>query len=143
MVPGAVEQGFPAVHGAGHGYGQRAGGRHPAMPFGVQVGDAGGGGRASAAVEGSHLPPVGLPDEGEQVAASARGHRFHYIERGGGSHGGVHGVAPIHQDAQAGHSGQGLAGGDNAAGGVDGGTAGVEKHRACSGRWGRGNGGGF
>ena len=71
-------------------------------------------GRAAAGVEAVELLRLRVPDDGEQVAADAAGHRLHEAHRGVGGDGRVDRVAALLQDVEPDLRRERVAGGDHA-----------------------------
>lgn len=101
----------PAGGRARHGDGKDTAEGHLAEAPALHLLQGGGVGGAPARVQGVHAAILGPVDEGKGVAAHAGAHRLDDIEHGGRGHGGVGGVAALHEDAQPRLRGEGLAGG--------------------------------
>ena len=100
----------PAVDAAGHRPAQRPVDGDRRQPLGLEQLDRRGRRRAAAGVEAVELLGLGVPDDGEQVAADAARHRLDHAEHGVGRDGGIDGVAALLQHADRGRGRQRLAG---------------------------------
>ena len=76
---------------------------HRAVSFCFQRIDGRIHGCPAAAVDRPDTLFLVVPYQSEHVAAHAGGYRLHHVEHRGAGDGGVHGVAPFHQDAYTGH----------------------------------------
>ena len=71
--------------------------------------------RPAAGIDGGQFARLGIPVNGEKIAADAVAFRFHYAERGVGRDGRIHGGAAARQHLRSGLRREGLAGGYDAA----------------------------
>ena len=118
---GAVvaQQQHPGLERAGHAGGEQPGAGHQIEPEPAIMRHAGAGRRQALAADHLDLVPAGVVHDHGDVAARAVEMRLGHLQREGGGHRGIEGVAAALQGAHADRGGDPVGGGDHPESAVD------------------------
>ena len=114
----AQEQ-HPGLERAGHAGGEQPGAGHQIEPFAAIMRDGGAGRRRSLAADHLRLAALDVVDDDRHVAAGAVEMRLDHLQREGGRHRGIEGIAAVLQHRHADRGRDPVRRGDDAERAVD------------------------